>query len=114
MAEQSEANKYITCSKCRCKYHNNADNIKSDFGFTRLGERYKTCVKCRTTRLDNYEKCKEHANAYHKKYYTYHREQLLAYQREYSKMMTDCDVCGNNVSFEHLSRHNKSHLCKQT
>jgi len=32
------------CSKCRCKYF-----IK-DFGFTRLKERYRTCLKCREKR----------------------------------------------------------------
>ena len=68
MTEPSEADKYIKCSKCRCKYHNNDDNIKSDFGYTRLGERYKTCIKCRKTRLDNYDKYKEHANEYSKQY----------------------------------------------
>ena len=47
MAEQNEDNKYIKCSKCRCKYHNNDNNIKEYFGYTRLNERYKTCVKCR-------------------------------------------------------------------
>ena len=47
MEEQIEASKYIKCSKCRCKYHNNDDNIKQDFGYNRLGERFKCCVQCR-------------------------------------------------------------------
>ena len=47
MAEQSEDNKYIKCSKCRCKYHSNDDNIKDEFGYNRLGEIFKCCVHCR-------------------------------------------------------------------
>ena len=113
MTEPSEADKYIKCSKCRCKYHNNDDNIKSDFGYTRLGERYKTCIKCRKTRLDNYDKYKEYANEYGQQYYKDHREQVLAYHRARSKLRIDCDVCGKNGSYEHLNRHKKSHLCKK-
>ena len=48
MAEQGEIDKYIKCSKCRCKYINDDENIKTDFGLNRLNERFKTCVKCRT------------------------------------------------------------------
>jgi hypothetical protein len=48
MAEQSEESKYIICSKCHCKYINDEENIKRYFGHKRLGDRYKTCVKCRT------------------------------------------------------------------
>lgn len=48
MAEQSEEPKYIICSKCHCKYINDEENIKIYFGHKRLGDRYKTCVKCRT------------------------------------------------------------------
>ena len=48
MAEQSGEDKYIKCSKCKCKYINDDEHIKADFGYNRLNERYKTCVKCRT------------------------------------------------------------------
>ena len=68
MAEQDKSDKYIKCSKCRCKYINDEEHIKADLGYTRLQERYKTCVKCRTNRSDNYEKYKEHANEYSKQY----------------------------------------------
>ena len=47
MAEQDIKDKYIKCSKCRCKYINDDDHIKTDFGHNRLNERYKTCVACR-------------------------------------------------------------------
>ena len=48
MAEQSGSDKYIKCSRCKCKYINDDDSIKTDFGFNRLNVRFKTCVKCRT------------------------------------------------------------------
>ena len=47
MTEQDEADKYIKCSKCRCKYINDDYHINIDFGYNRLNERFKTCVKCR-------------------------------------------------------------------
>ena len=47
---------FVKCSRCACKYHNNEENIKQDFGFKRLGERYKLCVKCRDKHAGyNYE-----------------------------------------------------------
>ena len=48
MTEQSETDKYIKCSKCKCKYINDDEHIKDDFGYNRLNERFKTCVKCRS------------------------------------------------------------------
>ena len=48
MTEEGEANKYIKCSSCRCKYVNDEEQIDKHFGFNRLCQRYKTCVKCRS------------------------------------------------------------------
>ena len=48
MAEECGDNKYIKCSKCKCKYMNDDKHIKNDFGYNRLEERFKTCTKCRT------------------------------------------------------------------
>jgi predicted phosphohydrolase len=47
MAEVKGNNQYIYCSSCKCRYINDAEHIKNDFGFTRLEVQYKTCVKCR-------------------------------------------------------------------
>ena len=33
--------------KCKSKYINDEEHINKDFGYTRLEEIYKTCVKCR-------------------------------------------------------------------
>ena len=53
MTEQREADKYIQCSKCRSKYINDDEHIKSDFGFNRLNKIFKTCVKCRSNNKIN-------------------------------------------------------------
>ena len=47
MTEQQGNDKYIKCSSCKCKYINDDEHIKTDFGYNRLNERFKTCVTCR-------------------------------------------------------------------
>ena len=90
MAELCGVEKYIKCSKCKCKYHNNDDNIKTDFGHNRLGERFKCCVKCRAREREYsrtyYDKNKNEINElkradikvseYQKKYNQQHGEQI--------------------------------------
>ena len=44
MAGQNEQNKYIKCKGCKCKYINDEEHIKQDFGYNRLGEQLKSCV----------------------------------------------------------------------
>ena len=48
MTEQNSNDKYIKCARCKKKYLNNDNDIKINFGYNRLKERYKTCIKCRT------------------------------------------------------------------
>ena len=72
MAEECKNNKYIRCSKCGSKYTNDEEHISTDFGYTRLEERYKTCVKCRARNKLS-----------HKKYYDSHREELKEYSKTY-------------------------------
>ena len=48
--EQSEAesnNEYKICSKCKMKFINDDEQIKTDFGCDRLNIGYQTCVQCR-------------------------------------------------------------------
>ena len=47
MTEENNNDKYIVCSNCNCKYINGEEHINTDFGYTRLEERYIICVKCR-------------------------------------------------------------------
>ena len=55
MAEPDNDDKHIKCFKCKCKYLNHDESIKDNFGFKRLGDRYKCCVKCRTKAKDYYK-----------------------------------------------------------
>ena len=57
MAEESKDDIYIRCSKCRSKYINDEEHISKHFGYTRLEERYKTCVKCREMNKVNCKTC---------------------------------------------------------
>ena len=59
MAEQSKQDKYIKCKGCKCKYINDEEHIKQDFGYNRLGEQLKTCVKCRDKNKKGKEKMKQ-------------------------------------------------------
>ena len=59
MTEQSEQDKYIKCKCCKCKYINDEEHIKQDFGYNRLGEQLKTCVKCRNRNNKFKEKMKQ-------------------------------------------------------
>ena len=45
MAGESNNDKYMIRNKCECKYTNDEEHISTDFGYTRLKERYTTC-KC--------------------------------------------------------------------
>ena len=67
---------YIKCCSCKCKYVDDDDHIKNDFGYNELNERCKTCLKCRERKQDyrnnNYDKIQE----YHKHYYINNKEKM--------------------------------------
>ena len=90
MTEQSETEKYIKCSKCRCKYINDVEHIKTDLGYNRLNEKFKTCVKCRTNRNQNPIKI-----------------------NVVNTNIIECDCCGNNISKNGIWQHKKTNDCKQ-
>ena len=62
MAEESNNDKYIICSKCKCKYINDEEHISKYFGYNRLGEQFKTCVKCRDKNKQRFEQLKKEAD----------------------------------------------------
>ena len=47
--------KFIACSRCHIKHHNTPESISQNFGYKRLGDRYKLCIKCRNS--DNIKRC---------------------------------------------------------
>ena len=61
MSEQQGGDTYIRCNACKCKYINDQEHIKNDFGYNRLEERYKTCVKCRSVRKKRMDRLRQEA-----------------------------------------------------
>ena len=104
MTERSEADKYIKCSKCRCKYINDDEHIKKDFGYNRLEERFKTCVKCRTySRQQNKEYRQEHqaeitenTRDYRKQYYQHNKEHHKELMKNYKEKQLNTEVDENH------------------
>ena len=62
MAEQNDTEKYIKCLRCKCKYLNDDEHIKTDFGHNRLNERFKTCNNCREKYKKHHKKNKNVIN----------------------------------------------------
>ena len=127
MAEESKHDKYIICSKCKSKYIKDEEHISNDFGYTRLEDRYKTCVRCRVRGKVNgktyYNKHIEEIKEYSKKYREEHLEEskqyrennidrLREYDRARSKVKTGCEICGKEVGKQYLSKHQENANCQ--
>jgi hypothetical protein len=93
---------YIKCSNCKCKYHNKDENIEEDFGYSRLGERFKCCVKCREKRRKYNEKYRESD-----KYKEYYETKGRAYN--FAKLT--CATCGAIVCRNVKRRHEREKGC---
>ena len=89
-----EEEKYVYCGSCRVKYHNNEDSIKENFGYNRLNERFRSCIKCRKSRRG---------------YYDNNREEVLALR----KLWVDCEVCGSKVCRDGLPKHQRTNKCNK-
>ena len=124
MAEESKHDKYIICSKCKSKYINDEEHISNDFGYTRLEERYKTCVRCRVRNKVNcktyYDKHIEELKEYSKTYREEHLEERKEYDKQYrennidrlreydrarGKVKAVCENCGKEFCKTYLSKH---------
>ena len=81
MAEKVET-KYINCSCCKCKYINDDNHIKNDFGYNRLNERFKTCLTCRNKKHEYRENNKDKIQEYREQYYINNKDQLNDRRRE--------------------------------
>ena len=102
MSEQQETPKYIKCSACKCKYLNKDEYIKTDFGYNRLGERFKTCVKCRDRKYAYMNS--EKGEAARKKYY-----ESKGRQYNYEKLV--CHTCGASVCRNRIREHERQQGC---
>ena len=91
MAEVSGEDKHIRCSKCKCKYINDAEHIEVDFGYNRLAVRYKTCVKCRGKQTN-----------------TPYVSGQVDYLRKYC---IPCEICNKQISKYTMKRHVE--VCKK-
>ena len=105
MTEQDSKDKYIKCSRCKMKYINSDEIISKDFGYNRLNERYKTCVKCRGDCKqyinNNPEKVKQMKHQYwidHKDEIAKKRQQLQKEADESDGAIKYCNRCYRNKS----------------
>ena len=127
MSEESKNDKYIICSKCKSKYINNEEHISNDFGYTRLEERYKTCVRCRARNKVNsktyynkhieeikehYQQHKEESKQYNKQYRENNIDRLREYDRARGKVKAVCEKCGKEVGKTYLSKHQANAKCQ--
>ena len=104
MTEPNEADKYIKCSKCRCKYINDDEHIKRYFGYNSLEEIFKTFVKCRNISYEysNSQKGVEaRKKSYEKQGRTYNFEQLV------------CATCGASVCRNRMRDHEQLKGCSR-
>ena len=135
MAEISNDDKYSKCSRCKMKYHNHDEHINKDFGFNRLNERFKTCMRCRQYKLDNRELILQQGRERAKEYYDSNRDKELARKEEYYEDNKDiklkrskeyygdnkdktnakikCNVCGSILSRHGMARHQLTNKCKK-
>ena len=96
--------KYIKCSCCKCRFINDDEHIKDDFGYNRLNERYKTCVKCRDRHY-------AYANSQHGV------EVRTAYYeskgKHYNFEKLTCNTCGAIVCRNSMRKHEQQNGCSR-
>jgi len=127
MSEEGKNDKYIICSKCRSKYINDEEHINKDFGYTRLEERYKTCVRCRARnqinsktyhekhpekRQEYYEAHKEYLREQNKQHRQNNKEHLLEYDRARNQIKVNCPNCNAEIVKRKLNSHLQTQKCK--
>ena len=88
MTDDNGHNEYIKCNSCKCKYINDEEHLKTDFGYNRLGKMYKSCVKCRQRWKDYYK-----ANA----------SAISDYNR--NRYCELCEICNHKVYKYQMQRH---------
>ncbi len=92
---EEEKDKYINCSQCKLKYHNNEDNIKNDFGYNRLGERFKCCVRCRNRAKKYADTHKTEISERSQKYREEHKEKQKEYKEKQLTNTNEYIICAH-------------------
>ena len=105
---------YIKCSRCHMKFINDDEHIKNDFGYNRLNERYKQCVRCRNNQANYRESHREEINKKYTEYYKENKEYIIKKTRIYNGEEVDCDVCGKTLTRHSFKKHRLSAGCKAT
>jgi hypothetical protein len=77
-----EMEAYIKCSNCKCKFHNKDENIAKDFGYNRLGKRFKCCVKCKEKRTT--KDILENTKTTNKNYKDVDKDMRKLYEKEFN------------------------------
>jgi hypothetical protein len=85
MTEQDSKDKYIKCSRCKCKYINDYYHLQNDFGHNRLGARFKTCKTCRETHKQYNHTYRENHQEDIKEYKESHKDEIKEYHKQYKK-----------------------------
>ena len=84
--DKSNMTEYIKCVRCNMKLINDDEHIKTDFGYNRLNERYRQCVKCRSNKAEYREAHREELRNKQKEYYYEHKEELNKKKMVYDKV----------------------------
>jgi hypothetical protein len=104
--KETQKDKYVYCSRCKCKYNNDEENLKTDFGYNRLKERYKTCCKCRNKNKQylNDNPCKKE---YHKDYQQH--IEVKAQRKERESEIIKCPTCNREFPKATMYQHRRAH-----
>ena len=102
MTEQPGNDKYIKCSACKSKCINDEEHIRTDFGYNRLNERYKTCVTCRD---------KSYAYSHSERGVEVRATSYENRGRAYNYEKLTCPTCGASVCRNAKQRHERGKGC---
>ena len=98
----------IKRSRCRMKFINDDEHIKTVFGYNRLDIRHKQCVKCRTTRT-KYRETHKAELMENMEYYYENKEELNKKKMEHDNVYHSekvCNICGKTIPRKAMFKHN--------
>ena len=84
----------IKCNKCKCKYINDEEHVKTDLGYNRLCVKSKYCVKCRDR---------------NETYYETNASEIGDYNRK--KYYEPCPICDERIYKYQMKQHQASTMC---